>query len=155
LQSSAVEVLVTEGVVQLTPSMRTAPSEPTPVPIPPLNAGQRAVVALQPASPDVAVAVSAVSPAEIARTLAWQEPLLRFGGATLAEVAASFEHRTGRRVIFADPSLAALRLGGRFRADDLDGFAHVLATTLEIEVERTAQGDLVLRKKIPVRDNGK
>jgi transmembrane sensor len=155
LQSAAVEVLVTQGVVQLTSAVRTAPSEPTPVPIPPLNAGQRAVVALQTASPDVAVVVSAVSPAEIARTLAWQEPLLRFGGATLAEVAASFEQRTGQRMILADPSLAALRLGGRFRADDIDGFAHVLAATLEIEVERAADGALVLRKKIQVRDSGK
>lgn len=148
LQSAAVEVIVTEGVVRLDPSASAAPVETVPAPVPLLNAGQRAVVARQSASPGFAVAVSAVSQDEISRALAWQEPLLRFGGATLAEVAASFELRTGRRVIFADPALAGLRLGGRFRADDIDGFAHVLATTLEIDVERATDGTLVLRKKI-------
>jgi transmembrane sensor len=80
--------------------------------------------------------------------LAWQEPLLRLGGATLAEVAASFEHRTGRRVILADPALGQLRLGGRFRADDIEGFASVVATTLDVDVEHLADGALVLRKKV-------
>ena len=42
-------------------------------------------------------------------------------GATLAEVAAEFQRRTGSRVTFADPSLADLRVGGRFRADAFRG----------------------------------
>lgn len=81
------------------------------------------------------------------RTLAWQEPLLRLGGATLAEIAAEFERRSGNRVIIPDATLAQLRIGGRFRADDVEGFANVLATTLDVEVERAADGALVLRKK--------
>jgi transmembrane sensor len=88
-----------------------------------------------------------MAPAEISRMLAWQDELLRLGGATLAEIAGSFERRTGRRVLLADPALAGLRLGGRFRADDIDGFASLLATTLDIDVERAADGTLVLRKK--------
>ena len=148
LQSAAVEVLVTEGVVKLNASAAgTARHAPAADTIPLLNPGQRAVVALAPGSPGAAAVVTTVSQAEISRALAWQEPLLRLGGATLAEVAASFERRTGRRVILADPGLAGLRLGGRFRADDVEGFANVLATTLEIDVERAADGALVLRKK--------
>jgi transmembrane sensor len=149
LQSAAIEVLVTEGVVRLSPSDETVPTPTESTPISLLNSGHRALVTRQPVSSGVAVVVSAMSTEDISRALAWQEPLLRFGGATLAEVAASFELRTGRRVILADPALASLRLGGRFRADDIDGFAHVLATTLEIEVERADDGTLVLRKKTP------
>jgi transmembrane sensor len=155
LQSAAVEVLVTEGVVKLHPSAGTPRAAARAGTIPLLNPGQRAVVALAPASPEVAVVVTTVNRAEIARTLAWQEPLLRLGGATLAEVVAYFERRTGRRVILADPALAGLRLGGRFRADDIDGFADVLAATLEIDVERADDGTLVLRKKNQLRDSGK
>ena len=83
------------------------------------------------------------------------EDILVLGGATLAEVAANFERRTGRRVVLADPALGRLRVGGRFRADDVEGFASVLATTLEIEVEPLANGELRLRKKDQHRDSGK
>jgi transmembrane sensor len=155
LRSAAVEVLVTEGVVKLNAAPESSRGAVAPDSIPLLNPGQRAVLALAPLSPQSAVVVTTVNQAEIARTLAWQEPLLRLTGATLAEVAANFEHRTGRRVILADPTLAGLRLGGRFRSDDVDGFAHVLATTLEIDVERTPDGTLVLRKKNQLRDSGK
>jgi transmembrane sensor len=149
LQSAAVEVLVTEGVVQLD-ATATATASARAEPIPLLNPGQRAVVALAPVSPAAAVVVTSASTGEMARALAWQEPLLRLGGATLAELAAGFEARTGRRVVLADPALATLRLGGRFRADDIEGFASLLATTLGIDVERAADGAIVLRKKNPV-----
>jgi transmembrane sensor len=72
---------------------------------------------------------------------------MRLGGATLAELAAEFERATGRRLVLADPTLAELRFGGRFRADDIDGFTHLLATTLDLDVERAADGTIVLRKK--------
>lgn len=149
LESAAVEVLVTAGVVKVNPSADGAARRvPAAEAIPSLNPGQRAVIALAPASPDVAVVVTTVSHEEMARALAWQEPLLRFRGATLAEVAANFERRTGRRVILADPALGRLPLGGRFRADDVEGFVNVVAVTLDIEVEQAADGALVLRKKI-------
>jgi transmembrane sensor len=148
LESAAVEVLVTEGIVKLHPSADGATRHvPAAESIPSLHSQQRAVIALAPTSPEVAVVVTTVSQEEIARALAWQEPLLRLSGATLAEVAANFEQRTGRRVILADPALGRLRLGGRFRADDVEGFASVLAATLDVEVEHAPDGALVLRKK--------
>ncbi len=149
LQSAAVDVLVTEGIVQLKASAEAAPAY-APVaraPIPLLSPGQRAVVSLSPVSPATAVVVTTATADEISRTLAWQAPLLRLGGQTLAELAVEFERRSGQRVILAEPSLAQLRIGGRFRDDDLEGFTHLLATTLELNVERTADGALVLRKK--------
>lgn len=137
------EVIVTEGRVQLT----TAAVGAAPL----LGAGQRAVLpAVSAAAPAPALVVAQLAATEIAQALAWQEPLLRLGGATLAELAAEFERHTGRRIVLADPALAGLRIGGRFRADDIDGFANVLANTFEIEMERTADGTLVLRKKNPL-----
>ena len=149
LQSAAVDVLVTEGVVQLKSSTEATPAY-APVarePIPLLSPGQRAVVSLAPVSSATSVVVTTASPEEISRTLAWQAPLLRLGGQTLAELAVEFERRSGQRVILADPALASLRVGGRFRADDLEGFTHLLATTLDLEIDHAADGTLVLRKK--------
>lgn len=115
-----------------------------------LGAGERAVVTIPAAGPEAAppeIVVARVDAAEMARALAWQENLLRLGGATLAEIAAEFERRTGHRVVLADPALAAVRLGGRFRADDAEGFAKLLTAMLDVEAERAADGAIVLRKK--------
>lgn len=136
LQSAAVDVIVTEGRVQLTTGTPDAPA---------LNAGERATLRRAAAGPTLVVA--RIGAAAITQTLAWREPLMRLGGASLAELAAEFERATGRRLVLADPTLAELRFGGRFRADDIDGFTHLLATTLDLDVERAADGTIVLRKK--------
>ena len=136
LQSAAVDVIVTEGRVQLTTGTPDAPA---------LNAGERATLRRAAAGPTLVVA--RIDAAAITQTLAWREPLMRLGGATLAELAAEFERATGRRLVLAAPALADLRFGGRFRADDIDGFTHLLATTLDLDVERAADGTIVLRKK--------
>ena len=136
LQSAAVDVIVTEGRVQLTTGTPDAPA---------LNAGERAT--LRRAADGPTLVVARIDAAAITQTLAWREPLMRLGGATLAELAAEFERATGRRLVLADPALADLRFGGRFRADDIDGFTHLLASTLDLDVERTADGAIVLRKK--------
>lgn len=120
-----------------------------------LTAGERATLVLPSDKADPAsaagdapvLAVSKVGGGEIGRALAWQDDLLRLGGHTLAEIASEFGRRTGHRVVFAEPGLAQLRLGGRFRADDLQGFASLLATMLDVELEEPGNGTLVLRKK--------
>ena len=154
LQSSQIEVLVTEGRVQLATgpasssvaAPASAPSTETPL----VEAGQRAVWPTpSTAGPPPDIVVSRIDAEEMARALAWQAPLLRLGGATLGELVVAFELRSGRRVILADPALAQMRVGGRFRADDADGFANLLAATLDLDVERLAEGTLVLRKKKP------
>ena len=156
LLATAVDVLVTEGVVQLNRPSAQVPVVTIAAPpdnLPRLNANERAVVSLAPTSPTSpaslapAIVVTTATADEISRTLAWQAPLLRLGGSTLAELVLEFQRRSGQRVILADPALASLRVGGRFRADDLAGFTHLLATTLDLEVEHTADDTLVLRKK--------
>ena len=153
LQSTSVDVLVTEGIVQLDRPSASVPAGATTSPhtaLPRVTANERAVISLASTSSSAvvpAVVVTAASADEIARTLAWQAPLLRLGGATLAELVLEFQRRSGQRVILADPALASLRVGGRFRADDLEGFTHLLATTLDLEIDHAADGTLVLRKK--------
>ena len=156
LKAVTVDVLVTEGVVQLNRPSAQVPVVTIAAPpdnLPRLTANERAVVSLAPTSPTSptslapAIVVTTATPDDIALTLAWQAPLLRLGGSTLAELVLEFQRRSGQRVILADPALASLRVGGRFRADDLAGFTHLLATTLDLEVEHTSDDTLVLRKK--------
>jgi transmembrane sensor len=154
LQTAQVEILVTEGRVAVAAAavaedrkQVSHPAANSGANLAELGAGDRLRLDRASARAAPKVEVMQLAPAEISRMLAWQDELLRLGGATLAEIAGSFERRTGRRVLLADPALAGLRLGGRFRADDIDGFASLLATTLDIDVERAADGTLVLRKK--------
>lgn len=151
LQAERIEVLVTEGRVRLgpaAPASGAGPAASTPA-LPLVEAGERAVVTGRSAAGAPAVTVSRVDGAEISRELAWQAPLLRLGGATLAEIVLEFQRRSGQRVVLADPTLAQLRVGGRFRADDAAGFARIMAATFDLEVERADDGTLVLRKKEP------
>lgn len=155
LQSTGIAVLVTEGKVGVERVDRDAPPRPG---VEPLHvvAGELAVALAAPASGRApAITVTPVDATAMAQAIAWHDSLLRLGGATLAEIAAEFERRTGHRVNIPDADLAALRVGGRFRADDPAGFAHLLAATFDITVERAADGTLVLRKNSQVRDSGK
>lgn len=152
-QSSRVEVLVTEGAVRVvTPSVA---SDDAAVASPPeLRAGEYAIVETpapfivgQVTSPAPAIVVTRLDPAAISRTLAWQENVVRLGGATLAELAAEFERRFGQVVRFAEPEIAQLRAGGRVPGDDPEAVARLLATTFDLDLERAADGAWVLRKK--------
>ena len=142
--SSRIEVLVTEGRVQLTSAGETRGPDSPPLPL--LEAGQQAVLGSTPGAKPI-VRVTSVSSAQIAQALAWQEPLLRLGGASLAEIIAEFQRRTGGRVILAEPSLASLRVGGRIRVDDAEAFTSVLGAALDLEHERLPDGALLLRRK--------
>jgi transmembrane sensor len=145
LQAAQVEVLVTEGIVRLIVDDRAAADEPL------VEAGERAVI---PAASSTQtgmrrIVIARVDGAEMDRVLAWHDSIVRLGGATLAELADDFERRFGQRVVIPDPEIAQMRVGGRVRGDDMDGFATLLATTFDLDVERATDGPWVLRKKKP------
>src|SRR5690606_10310555 len=132
LEPERVEVLVTEGRVQVDP-----PTAGGPVLSPPqLEAGQRAIFTLQDAVFQSVVAQ--VDADEIAATLAWQPRWLEFVDAPLIEVLVEFNRQGGPRLVLADPALARLRVGGSFRADNADGFVRLLESGFGVQAERTA-----------------
>lgn len=146
--AQAVDVLVTEGTVRVTPSADRA-DEGAPggaVGSELVEAGYRATVGILADAGLSPVTVSAVSAAEIARSLAWQAPMLDLAGATVGELAAGFAQRTGRRIEVADRALAAVRIGGRLADDDVEGFVRALEEVYGVRVERRADGVIVLRK---------
>lgn len=142
IQQEAVDVLVTEGVVHVAHPIAAAVNSG-----PIVTAGHRAVVALAAPLSDQSIAVRSTTAEEVGRELAWREPLLRLGGATLAEIAAQFERNTGRRLVLDDAALAELRIGGRFPSDDVEGFVRVLEQSYGVVCTREANGTLRLGKK--------
>lgn len=137
LETATVDVLVTEGTVKVTAPVES--TEPSPL----VTAGHRAVVTRQ-AAAEPAVVVTEVDIVEVNRGNSWRGGLLRLGGSTLAELAREFEAQTGRKLVFSDPDLASLRVGGRYPGNDIDGFVRVLQEHYGVQVIVEADGTLVL-----------
>jgi transmembrane sensor len=139
LRSSAVEVLVTEGKVQVNDSVQggsllmARAEEPTPL----LVAGERATIPLQAVTGRAAAAVAPVAPAEVERALAWQERRLEFEDVPLAEVVAEFNRYNTHQLVIDDPRLETRRFGGTFRADGYPAFVRLLETTFGVTAERS------------------
>lgn len=162
--AAAVEVLVTEGKVELAsaaPPERLQetslegsvhPASPshseenrsTPL-IPILEARQRAVVSFEAeaSAPQVAV----LTPGEIERVLSWQHRLLDFEAAPLNEIVAEFNRRNTTQLVILDANLASLRVSAKLRSDNIDGFLHLLRAGFEVQTESRKKGEILLRLK--------
>jgi transmembrane sensor len=144
LDSGSVEVLVTEGRVDVRqeaalPAGAGAAAEATLV-----DAGQKATVSRTgSARPEV----TAATPAQIARHLGWQPQLLDFSSAPLALAVAEFNRRNHTQIEIADAELAALPIVASIRSDNVEGFAQFLASAPGVQIERRGDVIVVRRKR--------
>ena len=144
--AAAIEVLVTEGQVQVERSIAVvAASAPTPLPLAPtaLVARERAIV--DTTAPTAQLVVATVGPTEIAQALSWQGVRLEFAELPLAEVVTEFNLRNRQQLVVDDAATGRLRVGGSFRADNVDGFVRLLEASFGVSAQRRADGALVLR----------
>jgi transmembrane sensor len=147
LGAKEVEVLVTEGRVDVSAGPSARPSAAGGAEVPRVSAGERATVArpaLPAAVPDRPVIVP-VTNDDIRRELAWQTPRLEFDETPLADAVAEFNRLNRQQLALADPKLGTLRIGGTFRPDNVEGFVRLLAETHGLRAGPDAEGRLVLR----------
>ena len=144
LDSSAVEVLVTEGRVAVDHSTasgsniapRTSSSE--------ISSGHRATVSLSSSEPPQIVAIS---PEAIAHHFNWQPTLLDFSSAPLSAAVAEFNRRNHVQFILADDELAAMPIVASIRSDNVEGFAQFLAAAPGVQIERRGATEIVVNRK--------
>lgn len=141
-QPSGVEIVVTEGVVEVT---REAPAAPTDAPLR-LAHHQTAFIPLAPAAPLPAPAQ--LNEHDLRVRLAWQAPRLHFADTPLAEAVAQFNRYSPVQLTLADPSLGARAVGGEFDAANAVAFAQLLAASGDLRVETVAPDQILLS---PVR----
>lgn len=145
LGAQEVEVLVTEGLVELnrvpTAGPRNSISPPSAPPV--IGAGWRALV---PNELRQSLTVEMVSAAHLRDALSWQGPRLVFVETPLREVIAQFNRRNDVKLSLGDPELADIPVGGSFRAENVETFVRLLSSAGEIAVERPADNQIVLRK---------
>jgi transmembrane sensor len=99
-----------------------------------LRAGEQ----LSTATPDFSV--RKVTPEQVSSQMAWREGAIIFDGQPLSEAVTEIERYTDARIIVSDPGTAALRVGGRFRTDDMQGFFEGLQSALPVTIRRGPDG---------------
>lgn len=78
--------------------------------------------------------VARKSPQDVENTLGWRDGVLVFNQETLADVAQEFNRYNQRQMIVEGPA-RSIRLGGSFRADNLDAFTALVVKGLGLKVE--------------------
>lgn len=139
LQDEGVQVLVTEGSVRVAEigegksaaTLREDDGGPV------VTTGNIAQVSINPAGTARATAmiVSSANPLAIKSTLAWQDGRLEFFETSLAEVVAEFNRYNQRRIVIADPDLAAQRFGGAFSSHRVETLLELLEQSFGVVVE--------------------
>jgi hypothetical protein len=86
-----------------------------------------------------------VPPDELTERLAWaamyqKDGWLAFRGQSLESVAAEFNRHNERKLVIGDPRTGRLRVGGKFRVTDVEGFVAALGVTNGVKATVSGSG---------------
>ena len=100
-----------------------------------LTAGDTATVE------QASILVQTEAPQRVEEALAWRNDQLRFNDVTLRAAVDEFNRYNHRQIRIADEDTAALRIGGSFRATDIDAFTRLLENVFGLQV--VTSGDTI------------
>lgn len=80
---------------------------------------------------------------QLEQLLSWRTGRLSFDNSPLADAVAEFNRYNTRKIVIMDPAVAAIRVGGTFRATNVDAFVRLIAGDFPITATRQGQ-DIVL-----------
>ncbi len=141
LDPQAVEVVVTEGRVTIEDGM----VRPEVAPIEVIPAGNRVIIAIgEEAAP---MNVTGLTNEQIDERLAWRRTRLELSGTPLAEAVAYFNARNRTQLSIADPAVAALKVSGVFRTDNLDGFVRLLEESFRLKADFWGADSIILERR--------
>lgn len=146
--NTGVEVLVTEGEVEVRPLANKPAQENVPEP----RIKKASLVAGQQTSfaEDVA-AIQELKPETIDRELAWQRGMLIFEGEPITEAIAEINRYTNRNIVISDPAINDIRVGGYFQVGEVDAMLDVFENSFGIEVTHASRGLIMLSGKDTIR----
>jgi transmembrane sensor len=154
LTQDVVDVTVTKGRVWvLTNAAHAAPPDPdqnqtnpTPTQIARGTTDHVVLAAGQSAKFDnVIESVVDKIPAEtLVRKLAWHDGAIVFSGETLRDALVEISRYTAKPLVIVDPSIASLRIGGRYKTDDMGALLAALSSNFGIKAVEDSQGRILL-----------
>ncbi|QOV95906.1 FecR family protein [Novosphingobium sp. ES2-1] len=127
-RGTAVEVLVTEGVVE-TSARHDSNLKLT------LKGGDRAIVGAS-----ALVDFETGQSTDVDRALAWRSGMIDLNGTPLSSAAEEFNRYNRRQIVIADPAIAAEQFDGLFRVNDPDGFAEAVKASLGVRINTAEPG---------------
>jgi transmembrane sensor len=137
-----VDVLVTEGKVEVDRRGATTSFSKSVAIVLQLTAGERTLVT---PTLDCAPRVENILPAAVHARLSWQDRMTNFVDVPLSEMVARINCCNTTQLVIADPSLADRRIGGVFALDQVDAFVQLLEQDGDIVAERHGT-EIVLRR---------
>jgi len=91
--------------------------------------------------------VTQASDLQISKATAWQNGEIEFDDERLADAIEEYNRYLSRKIVIDDPSLAELRIGGRFSSADPESFFQALALSLNVRVVENGQIVRIQSKK--------
>lgn len=86
------------------------------------------------------------SEAELHALLSWRDGFIEFHDTPLSDAVAEFNRYRARKILIADPSIASVRINGKFRSGNADAFLWLLQKGFPVTVEEQAQGTSLKRR---------
>ncbi|MGL1955822.1 MAG: FecR domain-containing protein [Colwellia sp.] len=97
---------------------------------------------------DIIKDIKPLSIPEIAAQQAWLEGAIVFTGQSLKEVVQDLKRYSPLHIEIADPSLAELKIGGRFKVNHIDQLLKNLAVNFELDVQQVRPDKVIITKRI-------
>lgn len=130
IDAGQVEVIVTEGTVMVVDDTVAAPMRTIGTTPRAVTKGERVLLGSDRET------ISKVSDSALSAELSWRQGNLIFRGETLAAAIAEVSRYTPVKFEIADERLKELRIGGLFKAGDVDGLLATLKENFNIDSER-------------------
>ena len=83
---------------------------------------------------------------EARERLSWRDGYAVFHGTPLAEAVDEFNRYNARKIVIADPSLDALRVGGNFRLDNSAAFVRLVQQVFPVQAEQRGNRIVLSRR---------
>jgi len=83
---------------------------------------------------------------ELEQELSWRAGFLTFDNTTLADAVIEFNRYSTRHIVISDPSIAAIRLTGRFESAKYEAFIRLLEDGFSIRAERDGEQIVLLKR---------
>lgn len=143
LSADEVDVIVTEGIVNVKPNISSVGAEQG-IANSYLEIGQRARVSLLTEVP--VVEVTSIDGAEIDEAHRWRPRLFDYDDIMLGELVEEFNRSNPVQVVLSEPSLENISLSSSFWSDNVEGFVRLMESSFGMEAEWRGSREIVLRE---------